>query len=497
MGCCTKINKSPKVIQKENNSPNIQTNNERQRALLNFSFGKLDLKSANSPDKECSSNKKDKFKIKDEEILKKINKNIQQISIPIKVRKKEKLYKNNFIKKNNNIRSTNNIPTKINLEHNIKLIEENFVDNFKNKERSESLKKALRMYNKIKSFGKISPENSNQKLNNSYTSGFKYNKKYSKTVENNSRQKYFIRKMLTEEKYYVDVDGKEKLIEVKHSIISDKENYPLNKTPYIFSNTLIANRLKKNYKKNHKIKSIPISSNNSSIHSFKNKIPHEINDLKIKKIKKCSSYQNINNLKNRPLSNQLYKKKICEDSKNKKYQNQNQTKIIKIPNRKKCPFVDEKMLKRNHSYHEIISPFRTIIPRNIGYQSSYTNSNLINYTNYVKLNIDKMKKTDAEKNSNFVFLNRCNNNSNCSYYESKSLSNNNFIKPKLIISNSQSSIYNKDSVYNNFGYHECKENSIYKRNTINNIKTVPIKSKYLSRRNNSYSNSNYVTVSMV
>ena len=489
-----KPNTGPKTFREDNNSLNIENNYyENQKALLNFSFGKLDPNSAYSTDKENSSNKKEKFHTKTEEIPKKVNKYIHNIPVPINMHKKENLNKNSRNKKDIDI---NNITTKVNLEPNLKLIEENFVDNFKNKERSESLKKALKMYNKIKSLGKLPSEKRNERLNNSYTSGFNYNKKYIKTDENNNRQKYFVRKLVTEERYYIDENGKEQLIGIKHSMFSDKENYPLNKIPNNFNNKLIAHRLKRNIsQRNNKIKSIPISNNNSSFHSIKYKIPHEKNNLKIQKIEKYSSYKNISNLKNIPINNQIYKKKICEHSKNK--DNLIQTKIIKIPNRNKLPFIDAKFLKRNHSYHEIISSsFKTNNTMNTDYLNSDTESHITNYTNCEISKINNLKKVDTEKNSNTVFLSRCSNNSNCSYYESKSLSNNNNAKQKLKNSNSQSNIYNKDTLYNNIGYHENHGNKNYSGNITNNINIVPIKPKYLRRRHNSYSNSGYVTVNL-
>ena len=486
-------NMSQKLFQEENNSPNVDMNYERQRALFNFSFGKLYPSSTYSTNKELSYNKKDIFQTKTEETQKKINRNIHHIPIPITISKKSNLNKNNCIINNdiNNINNDNDITTKINMERNIKLIEENFVDNFKNKERSESLKKALKMYNKIKSLGKLSSEKSNENLNNSYTSGFNYNKKFSKTIEKNNRKKYFIRKLVTEEKFIVDENGKEQLIGIKCSVINDKEHCPLKKISSDLNNQLVAYKLKKNKsQKNNKIKSIPISINNSSINSFRNKIPHDKN-LKIKKIEKCSSHRNINSSRNMSLNNQIYVKKICGKSKSK--ENQNQTKIIKIPNQKKYPFADTKLLKRNHSYHEILSSFRTINTINTDYLNSDTDSHLTNYTNREKQRINNMKKMDTEKNSNSIFLSRCSNNSNCSYYESKSLSKNNFTNSKIKNSNSQTNIYTKELEYNNIGYHESQQNTIYKGNTINNTNIDQIKPKYFRKRNNSYSNYNYVT----
>ena len=138
---------------------------------------------------------------------------------------------------------------------------EKFADNFRNKDRSESLKNALNMYKRYKSLSSLSNKN---KLNNSFSSiTIVKNKSYYQNVEKNfinaikkqenrenhlnnnignskgnnnflndnfekrnnkikDDKKYFLRKVIREEKCYMDDKGKIHVVGFKQSLIDDK-----------------------------------------------------------------------------------------------------------------------------------------------------------------------------------------------------------------------------------------------------------------------------------
>ena len=155
------------------------------------------------------------------------------------------------------------------LDNNEKSLEiiEKFADNFKNKERSESLKNVLNMYKRYKSLSSMTNKN---KFDNSYSSihiiknksyyqkkesaflnALKRNENNQKLLnkinsipisfnsnyitenneninniniakENNNNRKYFLRKVVREEKCYMDKNGKIHVVGYKQTLIDDK-----------------------------------------------------------------------------------------------------------------------------------------------------------------------------------------------------------------------------------------------------------------------------------
>ena len=211
---------------------------------------------------------------------------------------------NSFIPKTENIYNLSEKQEK----NILTVIEEKFSNNFKNKERNNSLGKALKLFHKFKSFGGInSPTNVNksysytiypknklkndlikenletftfEKKNNETTKKRKLyikninndlkdiekiktgnkeqNEKVSienlkeksgnkKNDEKNKNKNYFIRKIIREEKYFIDETGKEKIIDVRQSVYdSDSKKLSIKKTDN--NKTEISERVKLNKK---------------------------------------------------------------------------------------------------------------------------------------------------------------------------------------------------------------------------------------------------------
>ena len=476
-------------------------------------------------------------------------------------------------------------------EKDMKAIEE-FMVNFKNKERSESLKKALNMYKRYKS---LSKSNSTNKLNNSccelknvkntlanqtsaqnllehqrseenliskkrinkqlvrinYNSNNNNNNNYYYESNNNNNiksnnninnsekkvKKYFLRKVIREEKCYRDKNGNIHVVDYKQSLIKDdKPNFNIKTN---LNRKIIKKDLSHKCFKINKIstkKPLDLKNNNK-------KINVEINQINnIKSYNNINNFSSINNYNNNNEKNNIYSrnnnsnklriinlsKRMVENDLNNKTQNinnsnkyqqkiklvkyttNNNNKINKLPLGQINYYTvnNANSIQRNFSYqnlyhfkgnnneynnnqrlyyqknaHLINNQFKAIPKRNYDYLK-YNNNTDYEYNNkYYKENI--FPETDRT-----YVLNR--NNSNCSFYESKSLSNN---KKHKILKNSNSYIifkrngeyeidYIKDKTNN---YNKASNNNYY--NEINLNQNNLFNQKIIS--NNYYNNNDY------
>ena len=448
----------------------------------------------------------------------------------------------------------------------LKKIEE-FMNKFKNKERSESLKNALNLYNRFKmlsrnnqfnnSFSQIKPRNNkiliNQKSEdnflskkrikqiedniknnifnkNEYNNYEKININNSYNTFNNSEnkkpKKYFLRKIIREEKCYRDKNGNIHVVDYKQSLIDEDDN----------QNNNIRNDLNKFIKKDlsHKLFKIPnrkkeINNNN------KKKINVKINQINninsFNNIKNYSSIDNLNNINNIPniknnednnfnpnntkklriinLSKKLFNYNLDYKNNQTNYNKEefpekirllkstNNSKIKKI---KKIPFIKIKnsnynFLPKNYSFQDIYyfkdnnNSNNYNINRNKQINFNLNNNN-INQTTINFLNKNKYNKKVRRYNNNIkdnsynqyyngVIPNYYENNelysqterpiiikrnnNNFSFYESKSLSKNNPRKKK---NNSICIVFERNGKYN-INYLDNNFNNNYTHENIN------------------------------
>ena len=269
-----------------NNNAYLLSENNNERANKNLIF----LKKKNSPSND--KNLKYNFKTERNHL-----KSLQKKKKLLKISTNDELfyiYRNkldNYIQRPNKMTfSKNSIEplTKTfsfnkenSLDNNEKSLEliEKFADNFKNKERSESLKNVLNMYKRYKSLSSMTNKNKfdnsyssihiiknksyYQKKENEFLNEMKrniYNQKllskinsipFSNSInnipenkgnindinatknkkennENKKERKYFLRKVVREEKCYMDDKGKIHVVDYKQSLIDDKNKNKLN-----------------------------------------------------------------------------------------------------------------------------------------------------------------------------------------------------------------------------------------------------------------------------
>ena len=479
-----------------NNNAYLLSENNNERANKNLIF----LKKKNSPSND--KNLKYNFKTERNHL-----KSLQKKKKLLKISTNDELfyiYRNkldNYIQRPNKMTfSKNSIEplTKTfsfnkenSLDNNEKSLEliEKFADNFKNKERSESLKNVLNMYKRYKSLSSMTNKN---KFDNSYSSihiiknksyyqkkenvflnEMKrniYNQKllskinsipFSNSInnipenkgnindinatknkkennENKKERKYFLRKVVREEKCYMDDKGKIHVVDYKQSLIDDK------------------NKNKLNNKKKEK--------NKATQKNIKNKKEKKIN-VEINQINNINSYNNISNINS--LKNlKKNKKNIGNIFDNEEYHNlteRNETGnlcMIDIPrkiNKKNPNFkyyenkikllpkkLDENILNNNNVSFDRIS-HRTVhsLGPNYSYQIPYNNHSIYNdkiidFKKYYNGNLpNQFNNLEYNNNININEYNYKNNydpyyinsnifaqnNNNCSYYESKSFSN--------------------------------------------------------------------------
>ena len=418
---------------------------------------------------------------------------------------------NNIINKNNSIMPLTSLLNKCCTnkdEKDMKAIEE-FMGNFKNKERSESLQKALNMYKRYKSLSKL---NSPNKLNNSCC---ELNNVKNSLVNQKSEQN-FLQQQRSEENLFAKKKINKKLVKVNYDIKNNnkKINVEINQINNIKSYNNINNFSSINNYNNINNKNIEDKNNIYSRNNNSNKL----------RIINLSKRMGENDLNNRNLNNS---KKCRQKIKLVKYTTNNNNiinnnKINKLPLDKINYYTvnNANSIQRNFSFQNLYHYNKY----NNNNQSFYypKNANLINNQlkvvpkrnyDYPKYNNNTDNFDNLNKNCEFnniyykeniypetdrtYALNR--NNSNCSFFESKSISNNK--KHHKVLKNSNSYIifkrngeheidYIKDKTYNNYNNQSnnnnyCDEIKINQNNLFN--KKI-ISNNYYN--NNEYNNNN-------
>ena len=372
------------------------------------------------------------------------------------------------------------------LDNNEKSLEiiEKFADNFKNKERSESLKNVLNMYKRYKSLSSMTNKN---KFDNSYSSihiiknksyyqkkesaflnALKRNENNQKLLnkinsipisfnsnyitenneninniniakENNNNRKYFLRKVVREEKCYMDKNGKIHVVGYKQSLIDDKNKKKLNIKKK-------ENKPNQKNNKNKKEKKINVEINQiNNINSYNNISEIDsINNLKknkknINNIFDNEQYHNLTE-KNEPdnLCMINISRKINKNNQNFKYY---ENKIKILPKK-----LDENILNNNISFDRISHRIVHSLGQNYSYQFPYNNNayndKIIDFKKYYNGNLqnqitdlgyNNINEYNYKSNYDPYYYNAnifAQNNNNCSYYESKSFSRykDNFLK---------------------------------------------------------------------
>ena len=479
-----------------NNNAYLLSENNNERANKNLIF----LKKKNSPSND--KNLKYNFKTERNHL-----KSLQKKKKLLKISTNDELfyiYRNkldNYIQRPNKMTfSKNSIEplTKTfsfnkenSLDNNEKSLEliEKFADNFKNKERSESLKNVLNMYKRYKSLSSMTNKNKfdnsyssihiiknksyYQKKENEFLNEMKrniYNQKllskinsipFSNSInnipenkgnindinatknkkennENKKERKYFLRKVVREEKCYMDDKGKIHVVDYKQSLIDDKNKNKLN------NKKKEKNKATQKNIKNKKEKKINVEINQiNNINSYNN--ISNINSLKnLKKNKKNigNRFDNeeYHNLTERNETGNLcmidISRKINKKNPNFKYY---ENKIKLLPKK-----LDENILNNNNVSFDRIS-HRTVhsLGPNYSYQipynnhsiyndkiidfKKYYNGNLSNQFNNLEYNNNiNINEYNYKNNYDPYYINSnifAQNNNNCSYYESKSFSN--------------------------------------------------------------------------
>ena len=479
-----------------NNNAYLLSENNNERANKNLIF----LKKKNSPSND--KNLKYNFKTERNHL-----KSLQKKKKLLKISTNDELfyiYRNkldNYIQRPNKMTfSKNSIEplTKTfsfnkenSLDNNEKSLEliEKFADNFKNKERSESLKNVLNMYKRYKSLSSITNKNKfdnsyssihiiknksyYQKKENEFLNEMKrniYNQKLlskinsipfsnsinnipenkenindinatknkKENIENKKERKYFLRKVVREEKCYMDDKGKIHVVDYKQSLIDDKNKNKLN------NKKKEKNKATQKNIKNKKEKKINVEINQiNNINSYNN--ISNINSLKnLKKNKKnignIFDNEEYHNLTERNETGNLcmidISRKINKKNPNFKYY---ENKIKLLPKK-----LDENILNNNNVSFDRIS-HRTVhsLGPNYSYQipynnhsiyndkiidfKKYYNGNLSNQFNNLEYNNNiNINEYNYKNNYDPYYINSnifAQNNNNCSYYESKSFSN--------------------------------------------------------------------------
>ena len=378
---------------------------------------------------------------------------------------------------------------------------EKFADNFRNKERGESLKNVLNMYKRYKSLSSLS---NNKKLNNSYSSiTIIKNKSYYQKGENNfpnaiqskenkekysekteqihfskkhmnnsndnnkeninqinmnnekkkkkekSNKKYFLRKVVREEKCYIDKNGKIHVVDFKQSLIDDKDKKnPIKKTKN--------NKRQRSYK-NKKI-NVEINQINN-INSYNNIGDiHSIKDFKKDKKHKNSYFnqKEFNNLTERHETENLkiigLSKRLKKNNSNFKYYEN------KLVNHQKK--IEQNMINNNTSVDRITHRTVHSFGNNHSFYCSTNNNNdLNNNNNYAvkeyNMNMQNPNQVEYNNMNDYNYKNHyyppyynrriyTQNNDNCSFYESKSFSN---YKDKILKQNNKHVNFYRNNIF--------------------------------------------------
>ena len=521
-----------------NNNAYLLSENNNERANKNLIF----LKKKNSP----SNGKNLKYNIKTE---RNHLKSLQKKKKLLKISTNDELfyiYRNkldNYIQRPNKMTfSKNSIEplTKTfsfnkenSLDNNEKSLEliEKFADNFKNKERSESLKNVLNMYKRYKSLSSMTNKNKfdnsyssihiiknksyYQKKENEFLNEMKrniYNQKllskinsipFSNSInnipenkenindinatknkkendENKKKRKYFLRKVVREEKCYMDDKGKIHVVDYKQSLIDDKNKNKLN------NKKKEKNKATQKNIKNKKEKKINVEINQiNNINSYNN--ISNINSLKnLKKNKKnignIFDNEEYHNLTERNEAGNLcmidISRKINKKNPNFKYY---ENKIKLLPKK-----LDENILNNNNVSFDRIS-HRTVhsLGPNYSYQipynnhsiyndkiidfKKYYNGNLSNQFNNLEYNNNiNINEYNYKNNYDPYYINSnifAQNNNNCSYYESKSFSN---YKDKILRHNNSHIEFFRNNIFDENYTNNSNNDNDYLCDNLNN-----------------------------
>ena len=521
-----------------NNNAYLLSENNNERANKNLIF----LKKKNSP----SNGKNLKYNFKTE---RNHLKSLQKKKKLLKISTNDELfyiYRNkldNYIQRPNKMTfSKNSIEplTKTfsfnkenSLDNNEKSLEliEKFADNFKNKERSESLKNVLNMYKRYKSLSSMTNKNKfdnsyssihiiknksyYQKKENEFLNEMKrniYNQKllskinsipFSNSInnipenkgnindinatknkkennENKKERKYFLRKVVREEKCYMDDKGKIHVVDYKQSLIDDKNKNKLN------NKKKEKNKVTQKNIKNKKEKKINVEINQiNNINSYNN--ISNINSLKnLKKNKKnignIFDNEEYHNLTERNEAGNLcmidISRKINKKNPNFKYY---ENKIKLLPKK-----LDENILNNNNVSFDRIS-HRTVhsLGPNYSYQipynnhsiyndkiidfKKYYNGNLSNQFNNLEYNNNiNINEYNYKNNYDPYYINSnifAQNNNNCSYYESKSFSN---YKDKILKHNNSHIEFFRNNIFDENYTNNSNTDNDYLCDNLNN-----------------------------
>ena len=437
------------------------------------------------------------------------------------------------------------------LDNNEKSLEiiEKFADNFKNKERSESLKNVLNMYKRYKSLSSMTNKN---KFDNSYSSihiiknksyyqkkesaflnALKRNENNQKLLnkinsipisfnsnyitknneninniniakENNNNRKYFLRKVVREEKCYMDKNGKIHVVGYKQSLIDDKNKKKLNIKKK-------ENKPNQKNNKNKKEKKINVEINQiNNINSYNNISEIDsINNLKKNKknINNIFDNEQYHNLTERNEPDNLcminISRKINKNNQNFKYY---ENKIKILPKK-----LDENILNNNISFDRISHRTVHSLGQNYSYQFPYNNNayndKIIDFKKYYNGNLqnqitdlgyNNINEYNYKSNYDPYYYNAnifAQNNNNCSYYESKSFSR---YKDKFLKHNNSQMEFYRNNIFDendisdnhNDNYYLCDDlnnktffNNYYIENTnANNYNNKPNNRKISSYR---------------
>ena len=539
-----------KKINNNNNNNNNITNSKNDNNINN---SKNDNKNNNSNSKDINDNNKDNY---GKDINSKNDSNLNKNNINNNQNLNEFVEKREILSDNlSNYQMTDSTLHYFDIHFDgnkkLKLIKEKFLCNFKNKERSESLEKALILFDKYSNYGKFKLNiNLNHSFTNRFDNPFKTyqngnnskneekneisyikRKKYSvnnleincinspsdngdnkiilkkmvnrKKVKKKSKDKekdkekehntydklnlknekkngFYIRKVIREEKYFIDKEGKEKLIGIKQSIF-DSQNANDNGGGKVFNinkNKSFKSSQNKTLLNSKKIKELikgkisnkkDVNVNNKASFSLRNNISK--NNIKNKNVElignkslqknfnggdKCNNIKivinKINKINSNPKINLNFIKKYRNQNntnQNNTNQNQNNISINNLSrndnnnnsNNKTFHLIKVDKCKNQNESKKIISNFHQYKNLIHNYSSNYVQKG--GYSGKLKVN-DKLKIIKCEKFEDNKILGK-----NC-------ISNNDI---RFTLPNNQRAISNK----RNYSFKEV-------RNLSNNIK---------------------------
>ena len=350
---------------------------------------------------------------------------------------------------------------------NSQIFDKSFVFNIKNKKRKNDLIKAIEKYKRFRTLIPNKSEELFHKGENKYNNenvdkrkeqinrikiqniinfrkvyesiqnrkSLEQEKERRKTIYDieNDHKKIFVRQLLREEKYVIDNEGKEKILEINHSVLPNKiimQNNESLKDINDEKNKKIINITKENYN----------NSGGRNIIDNKKFVKANIENDNFSFLK-GRSYQNMNN-NVKPIINSIknkiiFIKKHPTNHKINYSPKLNKKNIKNIFNESQCPDYNNSYCNiLNHRYHEIKNVNETdvnnIYQNNIKYNKKILKRNIILKPNHLKNNSFKIT-CDTSRNNNFSDNNKINigKNKNIFHsnrsYDSKRNNQNNFI----------------------------------------------------------------------